>query len=174
MRPLYGEVRVNDRRVLGLLYALVTLSVLNFGTTLYFQFARPSGGSSAESASSEPSIQVAEKEAIEFARGIVDLYNDNKFHELYLRFEDLARVQFSEQKLTEDLAKLHAVVGKIEQFAYSNTEVAGKDSGRTYLALNYKARLSGGAWNPGTIRITVSRKDGRLGLYGFNVGTQTN
>ena len=69
---------MNDRRVLGLLYALVTLSVLNFGTTLYFQFETIWWFFRSAVASHLFKWQRRRPRMA----GIVDLYNDNKFHEL--------------------------------------------------------------------------------------------
>ena len=117
--------------------------------------------------------QVTEKEALEFARSVVDLYNENKAHEIYLKFDDLARIQFTEKKLTDDLTKLGTLVGHVDEFAYVNTEISGKDSGRTYLALNFRARLSGATSSTGAIKLTVARKEGRLSLFGFFITGQT-
>lgn len=164
---------MSDRRSAWLQYSILVLVVLNLGLTLYFHVARTSAVSSPQDSMNE-AHQITEKEALAFARSVVDLYNDDKTHELYLKFDDLARMQLAEQKLTDEVAKLRTLVGRVDEFAYVNTEVAGKDGARTYLAMNFKARISGAAFNSGTIRLTVARKDGRLSLYGFFINGQTN
>lgn len=165
---------MNDRQSTWLQYGILILVVLNLGATVYFNTAKTPGVSAQQSGTTDPENKVTEKEAMEFARGIVDLYNDNKTHEMYLKFDDLARIQLTEQKLVDELAKLHSLVGRVDDIAYVNTEVAGKDAVRTYLVLNFKARISGASFHAGTVKLTVARKDGRLSLYGFFVNGQTS
>jgi hypothetical protein len=165
---------MSDRRSAWLQYSILVLVALNLGFTVYFNMAKTPAASVLQNGTSDVENQVTEKEALEFARSLVDLYNENKTHEIYLKFDDLARIQLTEQKLTDELAKLHALVGRVDELAYVNGEVAGKDAVRTYLALNFRARISGAAFATGTVKLTVARKDGRLALYGFFINGQTN
>lgn len=164
---------MNDRRLGWILGLVLVLTVANLGATLYFGLIR-SKQSLPSSTAEDASSQVSEKEANEIARALIDVYNTGNTHELYLKFDQLARIQFSEQKMTEEMSKLNSMVGKVQDFAYVNSVVAGKEGGRTFITLNYKARLSGGAFDKGTIRITVSRKDGTLGVFGFYVNGESH
>ncbi|MDO8388773.1 MAG: hypothetical protein Q7T13_20540 [Polaromonas sp.] len=170
----WEEYLMSDRRLFWLLYAVLLVGALNLAVTLYFHSGKKPSEASLPGGASDVTHQVTDKEATELAQSVVDLYNDNKIHELYLKFDDLAKLQFSEQKLSDELTKLRAVVGRVDQFAYANTELAGKDAGRTYLTLHFKARVSGAAFTSGTVKLTVSRKDGRLALYGFFLGGQSS
>ena len=165
---------MNDRQSAWLQYSILVLVVLNLGFTVYFNTAKTSGVSLLQNGMNDQANQVTEKEALEFARTVVDLYNENKTHELYLKFDDLARIQFTEQKLTDELAKLNTLVGRVDEFAYVNAEITGKDAARTYLALNFRARISGATFTAGTVKLTVARKNGRLSLYGFFINGQSN
>ena len=73
---------MSDRRSAWLQYSILVLVVLNLGLTLYFNVARTSAVSSPQDSMNE-AHQITEKEALAFARSVVDLYNDDKTHELY-------------------------------------------------------------------------------------------
>jgi hypothetical protein len=60
----------------------------------------------------------------------------------------------------------------VQDIAYSNATVAGKEGDLTYLVLNYKARLADGTFNTGSVKLTVAMKDGHPSLFGFYVTGQ--
>jgi hypothetical protein len=161
---------MTDRRVLNLLYVVLILVVVNLGATFYFQMAR----TTASAATSEGSNQalISSKEATDYARTVVDLYNANDVHGLYLKFDDMARLKITEGDLREKLSKLQSMLGHVQDIAYSNATVAGKEGDLTYLVLNYKARLAGGTFNTGSVKLTVAMKDGHPSLFGFYVTGQ--
>jgi hypothetical protein len=164
---------VNDRRLLWIVIFVLVLTISNLGATIYFGISRSAQGG-VSNPGTDASAEVSEKDAAGLVREIVDLYNENKIHELYLRFDELARVQFTEKKLTDDLFKLNKMTGKVDEFAYVNSEYAGREAGRSYIALNYKARLTGGPFTAGSIRVTVMKKDGRVVLLGFFVNANSS
>ncbi|WP_445145564.1 hypothetical protein [Dyella sp. Tek66A03] len=165
---------MTDRRVMNLLYALLVLVAFNLGLTIYFQATKPQPVADLSANPGGAAAQISDKEAMALAHSVVDLYNANDTHGLYLKFDDLARLQLTEQSLGEKLAKLQSMIGRVQDFAYSNAEVAGKSGGRTFLTLNYKARLTGGTFSSGAIRLTVAMKDGHASLFGFFINGQAD
>ena len=158
---------MTDRRVTNLLYALLVLVAVNLGLTIYFQVAKPQPVADQSANAGGAVAQISDQEAMALGHSVIDLYNANDTHGLYLKFDELARVQFTEQGLGEKLSKLQSMLGRVQDFAYSNAEVAGKSGGKTYLTLNYKARMTGGTFNAGAIKLTVAMKDGKPSLFGF-------
>lgn len=152
---------------MNLLYALLVLVALNLGLTIYFQAAKSQPAADLSASAGGAVAQISDQEAMALGHSVVDLYNANDAHGLYLKFDDLARLQFTEQGLGEKISKLQSMIGRVQDFAYSNAEVAGKSGGRTYLTLNYRARLTGGTFNSGAIKLTVAMKDGKPSLFGF-------
>lgn len=163
---------MTDRRVLNTLYVLLVLVVINLGATFYFQLAKTTATAVNSSNDSANSALISSKEATDYARTVVDLYNANNIHGLYLKFDDLARLKITEGELGEKLSKLQGMLGHVEDFAYSNATVAGKEGDRTYLVLNYKARLAGGSFNSGAVKLTVAIRDGHPSLLGFYITGQ--
>lgn len=163
---------MTDRRVLNMLYVLMALVVINLGATFYFQLTKTPANIVTSHSESADAALISSKEATDFARGVIDLYNAKDMHALYLRFDDLARLKFTEQELGDKLSKLEGMMGKVQDFAYSNAAVAGKEGDRTYLVLNYKARLSGGTFNSGAVKLTIAMKDGHPSLFGFYITGQ--
>jgi hypothetical protein len=152
---------------MNVLYALLVLVGLNLGLTIYFQMAKRQPVADITANADSAATQISDKVAMALARSVVDLYNANDTHGLYLKFDDLARLQFTEQSLGEKLVKLQGMMGHVQDFAYSNAEVAGRSGGKTYLTLNYKARLSGAGFKSGVLKLTVVIKDGQPSLFGF-------
>lgn len=163
---------MNERRVVTLLVVVAALVLGNIGATVYFGIAKPVSTDSANSGSAA-SREVSEKDAASLVRNVVSLYNEDRIHELYLKFDDLARVQFSEQKMSEEMAKVRAIAGKVEEYAFLNSEAAGKQGDRPVITLTYKARLSGASFTSGTLRVTIMKKEGQLALLGFFVNAQS-
>ena len=163
---------MTDRRVLNLLYLLVALVVINLGATFYFQLSKSPTGPNTVPNESAGSPLISAKEATAFAQGAIDLYNAKDTHGLYLKFDVLARLKFTEQEFDERVSKLRAMMGQVQDFAYSNAAVAGKQGDMTYLVLDYKARLTGGAFKAGDVKLTVAMKDGHPSLLGFYISSQ--
>lgn len=163
---------MTDRRVLNLLYLLLVLVVINLGATFYFQLEKTPTSAGTSSNGNSDSALISSKEATDFARSVVDLYNAHDIHGLYLKFDDLARLKITEKDLGDKLSKLQGMMGQVQDFAYSNADVAGKEGDRTYLVLNYKARLAGGTFSTGAVKLTVAIKDGHPSLFGFYITGQ--
>jgi len=164
---------VNERRLVTLLAVIAVLLVGNIGTTIYFGIAKPVTTDSSKS-DSAASREISEKDAGSLVRKVVSLYNDNKIHDLYLTFDELARVQFTEQKLSEEMAKVRALAGQIDEYAFLKSEVVGKQNDRSVIKLTYQARLSGTGFKSGTLSVAVMKKEGQLALLGFFVNAQTS
>jgi CheY-like chemotaxis protein len=109
--------------------------------------------------------------AIDNARGLakalVELYNANDILGLYYQFDNLAKIQFTQDKLTEIIQKLHSFAGRVDGFAYSHAEAAGMQDGKELWALFYKLRLSGGTMPFGKMKLTVTQDGDKLRLFGF-------
>lgn len=163
---------MTDRRILNLLYVVLALVVANLGATFYFQLTKSQASAATSSNASTESPLISGKDATDFAKSVIDVYNTNDMHDLYLKFDDQARLKFTEQDLSEKLSKLHGMIGTVGDFAYSNASVAGKEGDVTYLVLNYSARLNGGTFKFGTVKLTVAMKDGHPSLFGFFITGQ--
>lgn len=157
---------MTDRRIVTLLYVLVALVVVNLGATFYFQLEKPRATSEVP-AGSDASAPVSDDNAAPLAKTVVDLYNTEDTHGLYMTFDEPARAQFTEQSLIDKLAQIHRTTGRVEDYTFTNTEVAGKDASGTYMYLNYNVHLAGGTFSRGTMRLTVMMKGGEPRLYGF-------
>ncbi|RDS82706.1 hypothetical protein [Dyella psychrodurans] len=157
---------MTDRRIVTLLYVLVALVVVNLGATFYFQLSRPRATSDV-SIGSDASAPVSDNSGATLAKTVVDLYNSDDTHGLYMAFDAPARGQFTEQSLVDKLAQIHRTTGRVVDYTYTNTEEAGKDASGTYLYLNYNVHLAGGTFSRGTMRLTVMMKGGEPRLYGF-------
>lgn len=162
---------MNERRLVTLVALVGALVAANIATTIYFGMSTRASSNTPNSGSVALS-DVSEKEAAGLVREIVDLYNAGKSQELYLKFDNLVRVQISEQKMSDEMAKLHSIAGKVEDYAYLKSE-AGRDGDVPVTAMMYRARLSGGAFSMGTIKVMVIKKDGQLALVGFFINAQS-
>jgi hypothetical protein len=163
---------VSDRRFIPLFWILIVVTVLNFGATIYFGLQKPVVPNTA-STGAIASGDVTDKEAASLVREVVDLYNENKLKELYIKFDNLARVQITEESSNNEFSKLKTLMGKIEDYAYVNSENAGKEGDRPVVSLNYKVRLSGASFTTGTLKVTVIKKDSQLGLLGFFINAKS-
>jgi hypothetical protein len=163
---------VNERRIVILLVASLGLSALNLGATLYFQFGRTSAAPAA--AEQTATARVSDQEAIDLTRGIVDLYNAGKDHELYLRFDALARAEYSEPMMTAQMQKLRELFGQIEGFEYKDSDVVRNDADAAYIALSYTTQTSKKTFNSSTLRIVALRKDGHFGLFNFEIKAEAH
>jgi hypothetical protein len=163
---------MTDRRVLNMLYVLLVLVVINLGATFYFQLTKAQTSAGTSHNESAESTLISDKEATDFARSAIDLYNAKDMHGLYLKFDELARLKFTEQEFSDKLSKLQGMMGQVQDFAYSNAAIAGKEGDRTYLVLNYRARLAGGTFNSGALKLTIAMKDGHPSLFGFYITGQ--
>ena len=106
-------------------------------------------------------------DAMAVAERIVKRYNANDLDGLYAEFSDVARMQFSKEKLRESMGKLHSVVGIVDDYAYSHTAAVGSQDGKQFKTIFYKVRLSGGSIPTGEMKITVVNEGGSLAVYGF-------
>jgi CheY-like chemotaxis protein len=110
---------------------------------------------------------VSNDNARELAKVLVELYNKNDVLGFYYRFDNLAKIQFTQDKLTEIIQKLHSFAGRVDGFAYSHSEPAGMQDGKELRALFFKLRLSGGTMPFGKMKLTVTQDGDKLRLFGF-------
>ena len=113
------------------------------------------------------SSAIAKVEADKLSEVLIPLYNQKNVSSLYDQFDPLAKVQFTQIQLAQQIEKLGSVLGLIEGCAYSHAAVAGDQGGRTYYTLHYKVSLRGGPLPTGTMTLTVVRNADGLGLFGF-------
>lgn len=149
---------------INLLLALVAINIGMTGYLLYSLNGRTPVTSEAKLPSED---QVSKEEAMALAQRIVQRYNEQDVDGLYAQFSDVARVQFPKEKLTESMAKLHSVVGRVDEYAYTHTAAAGSQDGKEFRTIHYRVRLSGGAMPTGEMKITVAQEGQSLALYGF-------
>lgn len=151
---------------------LTILVTINIGLTSYVAF-RPSVAVTTTPSAAVPDSVISEAEATSLAKDLIPLYNNQDVSGLYQRFDALARVQFSEKQLSEQLIKLVPSFGTVNDFAYSYANISGTDAGRTFYTLHYKVQLSGAAFEHGDLTLTVTKKDKGLALFGFFINSST-
>lgn len=145
---------------------IIVLLTINIGLTAYIAFGTRSGPSAVLSEKTTTNA-ISRAEADKLAAEIVPLFNAGDIPTLYARFDPLAKVQFTQEKLATDMEKLGKLLGSIKECAYSHAELAGKQGGRTYYFLYYEVRLSGGTFPTGELKVTVTRTDTGISLFGF-------
>jgi hypothetical protein len=146
-------------------YTIIGLLLLNLGVTSYLVFKPSSSAVATESAAS--TSNVSEVEANKLAAEVTKLYNAKDDTALFNKFDSIAKAQLTQEQLTAQLSQLYPLMGTISDTAFSSAVLAGSDSGRDYYNLNYKVRLTGGPFNTGDMKLTVTRREGDLGLVGF-------
>jgi len=159
---------MNNRGMYLLLAAVLAVSASNLVATLYFQMGKPSASGESRTAVKPPG-NISDQQAIAFARAIVDLYNAGKDHDLYLRFADAARAEYSEQRFTDGMRKLRDLFGRVEDYEYSDSELIRDDGETTYVALEYRARTSRTTFNSNTLKIVAASRNGRMDLFNFTI-----
>lgn len=163
---------MTDRRVLNVLYVLVVLVVINLGATFYFQLTKTQTNPGTSHNGNTDSTLISAKDATDFARIAIDLYNAKNTHGLYLKFDELARLKITEKEFSDKISKVQGMMGQLQDFAYANASIAGREGDRTYLVLEYRTRLAGGTFKAGILKLTVAMKDGHPSLFGFYMAGQ--
>lgn len=151
---------------------IIALLIANLGLSSYIAF-RPQTTSAVDASKESAAAEVDAQEADKLAESILPLYNQKNISALYERFDQLAKVQFTQEQLTAQIEKLHSLLGRIERCAYSHATVAGTQGGRIFYTLHYKVSLAGGPLPMGDMTLTVTRNAESLGLYGFFVNGST-
>lgn len=158
---------MNELKLLNRINLLIALVVVNIGAMAYLIYAERTNPVAANQAQNSLGEQVPKSDAMAVAERIVKRYNANDLDGLYAEFSDVARMQFSKEKLHESMGKLRSVVGIVDNYAYSHTAVAGSQDGKQFKTIFYKVRLSGGSIPTGEMKITVANEGGTLAVYGF-------
>lgn len=158
---------MNDLKTLRRVNWLIALVAVNIAATAYLIYADRSRPVALNEASAAIGEQVPKSDAMAVAERVVQRYNANDLDGLYAEFSDVARMQFSKEKLSESMEKLHAIVGKVDDYAYSHTAAAGSHDGKAFKTIFYKVRLSGGSIPTGEMKITVASEGDSLAVYGF-------
>ena len=158
---------MNEPKILHRLNVLIALVLVNIGAMAYHIYAERTSLTAPVEAQSSIGEQVSKSDAMAVAKKIVQRYNANDLEGLYAEFSDVARMQFSKEKLHESMEKLHQIVGTVDDYAYFHTVVAGSQDGKQFKTIFYKVRLSGGSIPTGEMKITVANEGGSLVVYGF-------
>src|SRR5262245_16642662 len=137
---------MTENRLTSLVYVLMVLVSVNLALSAYLVLRPAGGGTQGTEAKTFPDDKVKA-----LAKLTVDLYNRKDSATLYENFDEFARVQFSQQMLAEQVAKLHTIVGSVDDFAFSHSQVAGRQDGKEFWALIYKVRLKGGPFSAGEL-----------------------
>lgn len=146
-------------------YAIIALLVLNLGVTSYSVFRPVAPSQTKEESKKKPDVSDAEANSL--AAEVTRLYNSKDSTGLFNRFDSLAKAQLTQAQLSAQLDQLYPVMGTISDAAFSNSALAGSEGNRDYYNLNYKVRLTGGPFETGEMKLTVTRREGGLGLVGF-------
>ncbi len=158
---------MNEAKILRALYLVIGLTVLNLGVTAYLVVGQKSA-TVAKADATPPGLPAVSKEAaLAVAKRMVEHYNARDLDGLYAQFSDVARMQFTKDKLADSVGKLAALVGNVDDYAYSGATAAGSQDGKPFQTLLYRVRLSGGAMPTGELKITVAQESDGLGVYGF-------
>lgn len=158
---------MNESKLQTALYALIALVVGNIALTGYLIYSGTRVAGAPADAAASAGEQVPKAAAMELASRLVARYNNNDLDGLYAEFSDVARMQFTKDKLRDSMTKLKTMVGKVDDYAYSHTQVVGVQDGKQYKTVFFKIRLSGGPISTGEMKVTVVQEGSGLGLYGF-------
>ena len=148
-----------------IVWLLVVLVSGNLALTAYLAL-RPAVLGTTANKIADKSV-ISESKANELAKGVVALYNKNDPVELYAKLDNIARVQISQEQLTQQIQKLHSLLGEVSNYAYTDSELGGMSEGRTFYIVNYQVALSGGAFAHGTLKLTFVKNADGFGLVGI-------
>ena len=148
-----------------LVWLLLLLVSANLALTAYVVL-RPAPAGATAAAVVDKSV-ISESNANALAKDVVALYNKSDPSALYAKLDNLARVQISQEQLTQQVQKLHSLLGDVTNYAYTNAEVAGTHDGKTFYNLNYNVALSGATFAHGTMKLTFVRNADGFGLVGI-------
>ncbi|PIQ36283.1 MAG: hypothetical protein COW59_13350 [Lysobacterales bacterium CG17_big_fil_post_rev_8_21_14_2_50_64_11] len=101
------------------------------------------------------------------AQAIATIYNRQDITALYAKFDQLARIQITQQQLSDQISRLHNLIGDVDEIAYSHAELAGTKDGRTFYNLHYKVTLVSGPFKQATLKLSVVKADAGYSLFGF-------
>ncbi len=158
---------MNENKLPCLLYLVIVLLVINIAATGYLVFSGFSGNRDTRTQTVNTKSKVTKDKAMALAKVVIDKYNANDAVGLYSQFDALAKMQFTQEQLTESVQKLNTLMGKVDDFTYSHAEPSGKQAGKEFLTLFYKARLSGGTFTSGEVKLNVAIDVDDLALFGF-------
>ncbi len=99
----------------------------------------------------------------------ITLYNLQDHQSLYALFNDQAKVKISHQQLKNQLKKLHALFGDIEEVAFVNAVKLGEKGGELYFQLLFNVRVSQTENNLATLTLSVINNDNSISLYGLRL-----
>lgn len=150
-----------------IVWLLLLLVSANLVLTAYVAL-RPTTVATAASAAVGTSV-ISEANANDLAKDIVAIYNKNDPGALYAKLDNLARVQISQEQLTQQVQKLHALLGDVTNYAYTHAELAGTHEGKSFYNLKYHVALSGGSFAHGTMKLTFVKNSGGFGLVGIYI-----
>jgi hypothetical protein len=117
--------------------------------------------------------KISNKVAMDFAKPIITLYNSGSHKDMYMQFDELARVQLQEDIVTAEMEKLKNLMGSINEYVYDRAELAGNQNGQDVYNLYYKVKLNNKDFKIGELKITVLKKEDGYGLFGFFVNGKT-
>jgi hypothetical protein len=149
-------------------YTIIALLLLNLAVTVYLA-VRPAAPTAQTSTKAEYKADIADAAAMALANEVVPFYNSRDTAGLYARFDPIAKAQVSQDQLDKQLVQLFPIMGSISDTAFVSAALAGREGDREFFQLNYKVRLTGGAFQSGELRLTVVRREGKLSLVGFFV-----
>lgn len=148
--------------------AILVVVVTNLTLTAWLWLER--GNVATVATTAEPSLPEFADDAYlqTIADHFVALYNADDAAVFYAEFDQLARIQFTEDELKDELSKLNSVIGQVDSTAFIEFEYNKYGSYSLYV-LHYRTRLSGGAFPSGRLKLTVVDRGDHFGLIGFNL-----
>ncbi|MBU2707685.1 hypothetical protein KCM76_16960 [Zooshikella marina] len=160
----------NESKSSPLLYVLVTLVCINLVVTGYIALNLHSANNAAiQEQDKDQTKNVSAESANLVAEPLVRLYNEKQHSKIYELFDDLAKVQFTEETLKEQIEKVYKMVGRVDKFIYSHSEYVGVVNGKQYYNLHFQVKLSGSDFTKGSMKVTVVDLQGKYGLIAFFV-----
>ncbi len=147
-----------------LLTLILILLAVNVAMTSKLLMQKPSSAVMAEK-SATLSTEIAKA----WGKNVVELYNREDYQGLYALFNEQAKVKISQEQLQQQLQKLHALFGNIEEYALTNSVKMGEKGGELYYQLSFNVRVKGPNVEQGTLTISMIMQDDKASLYGVRL-----
>lgn len=158
---------MNEPRSQWRLNLAIALLVCNLALTGYLIYSQTRASTVASGMQPTNVAQISPSDAEALASRLVTPYNKRDIEGVYAQFSTIARVQITKESIKASLDKLHSVVGRVDEYAYSHTENAGSQNGKQFVNVFYKVKLSGGPMSTGDLKITAAKDAESFAIYSF-------
>jgi len=151
-----------------LVYVLVVLVALNLALTAGLFFRNPVAVPGVKNSSiAQLPEYLTDTEIDKLKNWVISLYNARDIDAFYSEFDELVKVQLSQDQVSKTITKLYELAGVIENAAYVNySDLSSQGQPGTY-ALNFQVRVGESDFSTGSMTITVIDRGDWYGLLGF-------